>query len=263
MIAPTLTVVTNNGQTFTPVPATSVVIGSYTLTPGGGGTATLGTGQSATRVHLDASGRPVVVVGDSTSTVQYAPSATVVEGQTLAPGGPPVTVGEGARATTYSIDEAGQTVAVADGVTSTLAPAGVQVFTVGDVTATARAEEYQYVVASATLAVGHAVTISGTVVELTTDAEGATLLVAGESTTTLLPAVVLGDVTSSSDASQSTATTGVSAGRTTSVAAATPGVVSAGPDPSATGGGSGAGDLRLKRWDVGVAIGVALAIGWG
>jgi hypothetical protein len=128
------TPVTNNGQTLTPMPATKVIIGSQTLTPGGE-TATIGEG-GATKVHINENGAPVVVIAGSTSTGQLSSALS-------------------------------------------------QVFTIGDFTATAEATDLRYVVASSTLAVGQSVTVSGTIVALTTDATGATVLVAGDSTTTL------------------------------------------------------------------------------
>lgn len=126
--------VTNNGQTLTPMPATKITIGSQTLTPGGE-TVTMGEG-GATKVHLDESGVPVVVVGDSTSTGQ-------------------------------------------------LLSAPSQVFTIGGFTGTAEATDFQFLIGSSTLAIGQSVTVSGTIVALTTDAAGATVLIAGDSTTTL------------------------------------------------------------------------------
>jgi hypothetical protein len=133
----TPTVVTNNGQVFTPLPTANIILEGQTLTPGGE-TATIGEGDSATKVHLDESGAPIVVIGDSTSTAPIPSTPS-------------------------------------------------QVFNIGDLTATPQTAAFQFLVASSTLAIGQSVTLSGTIIALTTNAAGATVLVAGASTTTLAP----------------------------------------------------------------------------
>ncbi|KAF2865642.1 hypothetical protein BDV95DRAFT_612516 [Massariosphaeria phaeospora] len=177
-------VVTHNSRTLRPIPATSVVIAGQTLTPGGE-TVTIGEGESAVEVHLDPSGLPVVVVGGQTSTHQFPQASTVIEGQTLTLGGPPITIGSGWSVSTISINDAGETLAVVQGATTTLSGPSPQTFTVGDVVATAEASQYNYIIDSSTLAVNQAVTIDGVAYALTTDSSGSTLLIAGDTTRTL------------------------------------------------------------------------------
>lgn len=194
---PVLPTLTLNNKVFTPQPVTNVEIGDTTLVPGGD-TATHGEGPSATKVFVDPSGNPVIVVGTSTSTYQapvtvgdktgYAlPSGgLVVNDQTLTQGGPPITVDTGAGPTVLSIDNSGQTLAVVNGETKTYEAPATQALSIGDITATAVAHD-QYVVGSSTLTVGQTITSDGVVIALTTDATGATILIDGSTTTTLAP----------------------------------------------------------------------------
>lgn len=191
-------------KTLEPVPVTNIQVGDKTLTPGGE-TATIGDGPSATYIHIDPSGQPIVVVGSSTSTVQLPvsigdkpatpiPSGVVIDGQTLTSGGSPITIGSGFSQTTLSIDESGHTIAIAEGATSTLQASASQTFAIGQLTATAVANNYQYAIGSSTLGIGQSVTVDGTVIALTTDSAGATVLVAGGTSTTLAPAAGTGDL---------------------------------------------------------------------
>lgn len=183
--------VTVDSRVLLPTRATNIQIGDQTLTPGGE-TVTIGTGPSATQIHINANGQPVIVVSSLTSTYHATvtigdqmatpvPSGLVVDGQTVTKGGPPIVVGS----TTLSINDAGETIAVSAGTTSTVRSPATNTLTFGEVTATAVVVNNQYVVGSSTLAPGKPTTIDGTVMVLTTNAAGSTVLVAGTVTTTL------------------------------------------------------------------------------
>jgi hypothetical protein len=178
-IAPPIITVGDKGDTLRPVVVTSVVIDTITLRPGGE-TAILGEGASATRIFLDTSGHPVVIIGGSSSTVQIP---TTIGGKELLPGGAPITIGSGFDVSTISINEAGETIAVVEGQTKTLQLGTTQAFTFNGILATAIANEYEYVVGSSTLSFGQPTTIDGTVVALTTDVSGSTVLINGDNTT--------------------------------------------------------------------------------
>lgn len=184
-IAPPIITVGNKGDALRPVVVTSVVIDTVTLRPGGD-TAIIGIGASATRIHIDPSGHPVVVVGGSSSTVQIP---ATIGGQELPPGGAPITIGSGFDVSTISINEAGETIAVVEGHTETLQLGTTQTFTFNGILATAIANEYEYVVGSSTLSFGQPTIIDGTTVALTTDVSGSTVLINGD-ITTAIPALV-------------------------------------------------------------------------
>ncbi|PSN68203.1 hypothetical protein BS50DRAFT_359148 [Corynespora cassiicola Philippines] len=175
--------ITHNSRTFMPIFVTSVVIETWTLTAGD--TATLGEGEAATRVYLGSDGRPVVVAGGQTSTYE-PPAGTIIGDKTLAQGGSPITIGSGTSAKTVSINGQGETIAVADGKTSTIVP-GLDSFTIGDTVATPEANHYDYAIGSSILGIDRPITVDGTVISLATDTGGATLLIAGTSTSTLPP----------------------------------------------------------------------------
>jgi hypothetical protein len=181
---PPIITVGNKGDALRPVVVTSVVIDTVTLRPAGE-TAIIGVGVSATRIHLDPSGHPVVVIGGSSSTVQIP---ATIGGQELLPGAP-ITIGSGFDVSTISINEAGETIAVVEGHAETLQLGTTQAFTFNGIPATAIANEYKYVIGSSTLSFGQPTTIDGTVVALTTDLSGSTVLINGDITTTI-PALV-------------------------------------------------------------------------
>jgi hypothetical protein len=195
--APSLPAVTIQTNVLEPESITSVVVGSQTLMPGGS-TATIGSGASATLIHVDPNGEAVVVLGSSTSTaaplitigaavatVLPSGSGLIIDSQTLTVGGSPITIDSDSGATTLSIDSFGHTIAVANGATSSFQAPATQALAIGDITATAVADSVQYVVGSSTLALDHPITIDGTVISLTTDSAGATILVADGSSSTI------------------------------------------------------------------------------
>jgi hypothetical protein len=152
-------------------------------------------GDGSTKVHLDPSGNPVIVDKSSTTTLTLAvtigdtlatpiPSGLIVTSTTLTRGGSPVTVGS----QTISINEAGEILVAIGGVTSTVHPPATRQFSHHGITATAVANDHQYVIGSSTLAVGQAITVDNTFISLTTDSTGAIVLVADGSSTTLAPA---------------------------------------------------------------------------
>jgi hypothetical protein len=191
---PTITL-GNKGQTLRPALVTSVVIGTVTLTPGGE-TAIIGEGPSATRVYLDASGRPVVVIGESSSTLQIP---ATIGGQELVPGAAPITIGTGLEISTISINEVGETIAVVEGHTETLLLGNTQAFTFEGIPATVIADKYQYLIDTSTLSFGQPTTVDGSVIELTTDVSGSTVVIAGDTTITLPALAPAPEITSSSD----------------------------------------------------------------
>jgi len=237
-------VVTIKKNTLRPQVVTTVVVGTITLTAGGE-TATVGQGPGATSIYLDPSGNPVVVIGSSTST--YAIPATI-QGQVVTPGGPPITVGSGFHQTTISINAAGKTIAVVEGRTLTLQAATSQVFTVGGITATAIASNYQYLIGSSTLSFGQVLTIDGTKFTLTTDVGGFTILVTDDSTTTL-PALAPAQTTSDDTGAQATSVLNNNPGRITH--AATPGIISGSrQNAAATSAKNGAAGCMRERWEL-------------
>jgi hypothetical protein len=197
VVAPTA-IITHNAQTLTPVPVSQFVIRGQTLTAGGE-TAIWSQSKYATKIHLNKAGSPVLVLEDRTSTVtQITPAPTVISGQTLSMGGLPIYVDSERPWTTLSINAAGETIGVVEGVRSTIAPPSAQVVEFGsDVTATLQRQGYSYLVEGSTLNLDHPVTVSGTILSLTTNNAGSTLLVAGNSTTTISsPAQVTNGVSS-------------------------------------------------------------------
>jgi hypothetical protein len=179
-----------------PIPVTSIAIGDRTLVAGGE-TATLGDGQ--TKIHLDESGQPVVVVGSSTSTKQIivtigdtpatlVPSGLLIHHQILTRGGTPFTLIDRPEPVTISIDEIGQTLILSQGVTSTLRMPATQAFTIERVTATAIADQYKFEMRSTILGMEIPITVDSTIISLGTDSTGATIIVAGSTTMVLSPA---------------------------------------------------------------------------
>jgi hypothetical protein len=206
---PTITL-GNKGETLRPALITSVVIDTVTLTPGGE-TAIIGEGPSATRVYLDASGRPVVVIGGSSSTLQIP---ATIGGQELVPGAAPITIGSGSEISTISINEAGETIAVVEGHTETLLLGTTQAFTFEGIPATVIADKYQYLIDTSTLSFGQPTTVDGSVIELTTDVSGSTVVIAGDTTITLPALAPAPQITSSLDNVLETIETTVVSGTT-------------------------------------------------
>ncbi|ORY02202.1 hypothetical protein BCR34DRAFT_88559 [Clohesyomyces aquaticus] len=191
--------VTVGSHTLNPAHVTSILISGTMLLPDGN-TATIGSGSSTTLVHLDPSGYPVLASGSLTTTMYIAPptpftigdetvtplpSGLIIGGQVLTPGASPATIGTGEHAATVSINDEGETIVGIDGVSSTLFDPATRAFTMGDVTATAIANDFQYTYSSQTLAPGHPITIDGIAVSLTTDSSGSTVVIIGSSSTTL------------------------------------------------------------------------------
>jgi hypothetical protein len=175
------TYVVNNGPTAAPVltvgqstvtanPQGQFVVGSETLKPGGpavtvdGSTLSLGTGgtiaivNGVTQTLANApvmTSPPVITVGDRvvSATVLGGTTQLVLDGQTLVPGGSPITV----SGTTYSLPASDSgTRIVVNGVTSTLSPGQIGSATVKDGTTA-------FILAPGqTLTPGGILTISGT-----------------------------------------------------------------------------------------------------
>lgn len=210
---PTLTI---GDQTIQPS-GTAYIISGQTVSPGS--PITLGTGPSATIIALttNAAGSPIVIVGSSTIPYYNTPAITgappivplspltladgqtivaasgsaayVIAGQTLLPGGAPITV----AGTTYALttDAAGQTVAVINGaVIQTVAPAATAAVAAAQTTPAPPLVIYgttiqpvdgtAYVYDGQTLTLGGTVTVGGsskTTLVLTTNAAGQTVVV--------------------------------------------------------------------------------------
>ncbi|KAK4556552.1 hypothetical protein LTR86_006123 [Recurvomyces mirabilis] len=198
-------VVSAAGSSITIAPGQSVSVGGQTVSmPASGGGVMIGTGSGATFVSPQGSSSgsgglsgvnggsggsgaqavlpvPVITVGGSTVTA--APTGGfVIGGQTLQPGGSPVTV----DGTTLSL-AAGGTAVVVNGQTSMLSPsagvagagvagaaAAIPLLTIGSQTFTANAATQFSLAPGATLTPGGQVVMSGTTISL---ANGATALV--------------------------------------------------------------------------------------
>ncbi|KAF2746747.1 hypothetical protein M011DRAFT_459139 [Sporormia fimetaria CBS 119925] len=189
--------ITVDDAILTPVPITSIVISDSTYLPDGD-TATLGTGPSATRIHLDPVGRPVIAVGASTSTytppltigdaaATPIPSGLVISSQTLLPSGPPITLHPGPSSTILTINPAGETLAIAASSTRTLHLPTLHTLTLGSLTATALANDIAYELGSSRLDINHALTLGNTkTLSLSSAWDGAMLLVAGSASPVVL-----------------------------------------------------------------------------
>lgn len=162
----------------------------------GGTTATFGDGSAQTSVHIDRDGNFIVVAGGSTSSLvppilvggrEATPfsSGFIMEQQTVSDGGPPVTIGSGTTATTFWINQSGQTMAIGPNRSIVIETPTARPLVMGNTTATVLASEYHYIVDSQTLAIDHSVTVEGVVVFLTADGDGTTVLVAGTHSVTL------------------------------------------------------------------------------
>ena len=204
------------GQTITQNSASAFIISSQTLALGAP-PITLGQGSSTTVVSLatNSAGATVVFVGTDSSTIQ--PQATpahptltiagqtltpttatdlLIGGQTLAPGGPPITLGTGVSTTVLSLatNSAGATILLVNGIPSTTLPATAPAppLTIGNQAATPLPIPL-YLLNSTPLTPGATLTLgagsSTTVLSVTTDAAGATVLVVGGVSTTLPAAV--------------------------------------------------------------------------
>ncbi|GME32241.1 Mucin-2-like [Neofusicoccum parvum] len=211
---PALTI---DGQTIQPTGSVYVISGQ-TVSPGS--PITLGTGPSATVIALttNAAGSSIVIVGSATTpytlaavtnapaaltigsqTIQPSGSVYIISGQTLTPGGTPITIGPASAPTILSLttDAAGNTIAVVNGATQTLAPAAAAGTTALPATTPGPLVIYgstilptdgtAYVYQGQTLTFGGTVTIgAGTSLVLTTNAAGQTVVVqqAGATTST-------------------------------------------------------------------------------
>jgi hypothetical protein len=178
----------NNDEAISAIPATKVIIGGYTLTPGGA-TAT-GEG-GAIKLNLDASGVPVLVVGGSTSTGQLSAVPSQV-----------FTIGDftgTAEATDYQFMNGdstlgiGQSVTVSDRVIALTTDAAGSTYPFAYPTSASQAPGFKptvvngktgFIISSQTLAPGNPITIDGTTISMTT-AASATLVIAGDRTITL------------------------------------------------------------------------------
>ncbi|KAF2280460.1 uncharacterized protein EI97DRAFT_123783 [Westerdykella ornata] len=194
--------VTIGDNVLTPVPVPAIVIGDKTLTPGGR-TVTIGDKPSRTVIHLDPSGRPVVVIGGSTSTHQGIISggdspatrvippltvgdvtATIITDYQYVVGGSTLTVGQsitvGNQILSLSKDPAGGIIFVESGATTALTHGGLldglPIFT------TVVSGTVLYVVGSQTLGPGSPITLNGTPVSLTSSS-GSTFGLVGGTTT--------------------------------------------------------------------------------
>lgn len=226
------------GQTITQNSASAFVISSQTLAPGAPAI-TLGQGSSTTVVSLatNSAGATVVFVGTDSSTIQPqatpAPPTLTIAGQTLtpatatdlligsqtlAPGGPPITLGTGPSTTVLSLatNSAGATILLVNGVPSTTLPATAPAppLTIGTQAATPLPIPL-YLLNSTPLTPGATLTLSAgsstTVLSVTTDAAGATVLVVNGVPTTL-PAAVAPTPTAAAPAPLAIATTVVASG---------------------------------------------------
>ncbi|GME28580.1 Mucin-2-like [Neofusicoccum parvum] len=211
---PALTI---DGQTIQPTGSVYVISGQ-TVSPGS--PITLGTVPSATVIALttNAAGSSIVIVGSATTpytlaavtnapaaltigsqTIQPSGSVYIISGQTLTPGGTPITIGPASAPTILSLttDAAGNTIAVVNGATQTLAPAAAAGTTASPATTPGPLVIYgstilptdgtAYVYQGQTLTFGGTVTIgAGTSLVLTTNAAGQTVVVqqAGATTST-------------------------------------------------------------------------------
>ncbi|TKA70140.1 hypothetical protein B0A49_07720 [Cryomyces minteri] len=204
-LGPALPIFTVNSHTFIGGSSSEYVVGSQTLRLGGSVTI----GSTVVALTTNSAGQSIVIAGGTTSTLSPAAlsvpqaltidgqtlsaisaSAYVLSGQTLAPGHP-ITLGSGSSQTVISLatDSAGNSVVVMGSSTSALrfpTSAGALVLN-GQTLTPASASEY--IVAGQTLAPGHPITlgsgVSRTVVSLTTDAAGHSVVVVGSSTSTL------------------------------------------------------------------------------
>lgn len=191
---------------FERVPITSIVIASKTLTQGG--SVVVGSNPSATTFTINAAGVPLAIASSQTSTITVPPSAgiftigTVVATalsssyalvfatQTLTPG---ASITVSGTLVSLQTDAAGSSILVVGTSTTTLSPLitpaptplNVQttVISSGSTSITA------YIIGSQTLYPGHPITLTvnseTSVVSISTDNGGRTVLVIGDKTTTL------------------------------------------------------------------------------
>jgi hypothetical protein len=123
----------------------------------------------------------VITIGGQAAT-QNAAGNLVVGTQTVAAGGPAATIN--GAVVSLSVNDAGSTVAVVNGVATPLSGAQPATLAVGAQILTANAAG-GFVVGTSTLSVGGAVTIAGTTISLATNAAGATVAVVNGVTSTL------------------------------------------------------------------------------
>jgi hypothetical protein len=200
-----------------PEPGPTFVIGGQTLTPGGppitvsGTTLSLAPGGSSVIVNGVPSAiptpitlaQPTLTIGDSVFTqVPGSDNAFLIAGQTLVPGGQPITM----SGTTISLSP-GATALVINGQTSQFAPARVvtnaPLLTIGSATYTAISGT-TFIIGGQTLTPGGVVTVEGTTIRLEA---GATQLVVGSvgssTSVVLFPATVTRSATGSADVGES------------------------------------------------------------
>ncbi|KAJ9625116.1 hypothetical protein H2203_005071 [Taxawa tesnikishii (nom. ined.)] len=221
-----------NGQTFAPGPSSEYVVAGQTLSLGS--SITIGSGSATTLVALstDSQGRTVAVVGSSISVLpddSGAPTATpaplVVDGQTFTLGpsseyvdgsrtlalGSSIRLGSGSATTVVALttDTKGETVAVIGSSTSVLVAAATtpaplvldgQTFTLGP--------SSDYVDGSQTLALGSSIILGSgtatTLVALTTDNQGRTVVVEGSSTSVVGQVSVTGKASATATSAAAT-----------------------------------------------------------
>lgn len=193
---PALTV---GGQTITANPASQYVIAGQTLVPGGPAITVSGTRLSlapsasqlvvgSSTIPLIASGAlPTLTVGGQTLTANPS-SQYVIDGQTLAPGGPAITI----SGTRISLGSSASALVVGS-TTIPLSTGAGQVtaypsLTIGSQTVTAN-NQGQYIVGGQTLTPGGVITVSGTTISL---APGVSDVVLGTSTEGLGGAIMGG-----------------------------------------------------------------------
>ena len=205
-VLPTPPAIALGGQTLAGNTAGAYVVSGQTLAPGGSITLDSGASQTVVALTTNAGGATVVAVNGVTSTLQPnspAPAITlggqtltgnnggayVVGDQTLTPGGS-VTLGSGSSTTVVALttNAAGATVVGVNGISSTIPFSSSPPITLGGQTLSG-SNAGAYVVEGKTVTPGGSVTLGSgsltTVVALTTDASGNTVVAVGSTTSTI------------------------------------------------------------------------------
>lgn len=163
---------------------TTTINGVEVVVPTGGGGSSIVVGGSTIAVNPAPTGPPVLTVGDTTVTAN-SQGQFVVGTQTLAPGGPAITV----DGSTLSLGPSG-TIAIVNGVTQTLGNApfvtGAPVLTVNGqtISATVVGGSTLFVLAPGqTLTAGGVLTVDGTTYSMPADGSGSTIVVNGVTST--------------------------------------------------------------------------------
>ena len=199
-------------QTYTADSASNIRIGSQTLTPGGPAITVSGTSlslaPSASLVVIEKStvalnsspGLPKITIGEETIAPNSA-SEFLLSGQTLAPGGPAVTV----SGTLLSLAPSASLVVIGESTVTLNSVPGLPTLTIGGSTIIANSAS-EYIVSSHTLTPGGAITVNGT--QISVAATGTDVVVGSSTEATNLGSIIMGGFDAPSQTTAETFTGG-------------------------------------------------------